>query len=100
MATSTETTSQYLTADSFCQLAGISRSTLGRWKQLGLIPYVQPAGKRGRLLFPANALEACQKLQSIPATRPLESAGSQPSKLRGRRPKWAAGAAEESPIQQ
>jgi excisionase family DNA binding protein len=58
----------------------LSTSTIRRLVRAKRIPFVQPSGKRGKLLFPPDAIER---------TSPAPSAGSVTSTpLAGRRPFW------------
>ena len=67
---------------------GLSLSTLHRLKTNGKIPCYQPAGKGGRLLFPANAIERCATATAQEQTT-LEPSASEPrDHLSGRRPNW------------
>jgi hypothetical protein len=77
---------KYVTADELAAQSRVSLSTIHRLKNAGKIPYFQPAGKRGRLLFPADAIE-----QSARPTSPLDdqtAAADLPKRLSGRLPKW------------
>lgn len=68
------------------QRTGLSASTIHRLKNAGRIPFFQPAGKGGRLLFPADAIE-----QAAQASEPRTAAiaiGDRPTRLSGRPPKW------------
>ena len=47
----------YLSITELSARSGLSVSTLHRLKKAGKIPCLQPAGKGGRLLFPADAIE-------------------------------------------
>ena len=73
---------EYLDIGELCAQTGLSRSTIHRLKRDGKIAFVQPAGKRGRVLFRRNAIELppvdSKTVQDIHAQPPL----------RGRRPKW------------
>ena len=44
----------YLTVDELSARTGLSLSSLHRLKKQGRIPFFQPAGKGGRLLFPSR----------------------------------------------
>ncbi|WP_410050395.1 helix-turn-helix domain-containing protein [Blastopirellula sp. J2-11] len=59
--------------------SGVPIVTLRRWAKAGRIPFFQPSGKNGRLLFSADAIQA--SIHSIPT-----SVRSAPRV--GRRPKW------------
>jgi len=46
-----------LTIEELSRHSRLSVATLHRLKRAGRIPYFQPAGKGGRLLFPVDAIE-------------------------------------------
>ncbi len=50
-------TPQLLTIKELCRRSSLSKATIHRLKKAGLIPFYQPAGKGGRVLFPADAIE-------------------------------------------
>jgi excisionase family DNA binding protein len=78
---------KYLTAEQLSRRYGLSTSTIHRLKKAGKIPFLQPAGKGGRLLFPADAIE--QSVQSIPQPAENQTGIADSSKrLSGRLPKW------------
>jgi hypothetical protein len=85
-------TRRYLSPHEFSRLSGLSLATVHRYLKTGKLPFCQPAGRRGRILIPADALAAAG-----PATLPDEAtAGSadpaSPSpthRLSGPRPRWA-----------
>jgi hypothetical protein len=93
----------YLTKAELARRSGLSPGTIQRYKDKELIPFFQPGGKGGRLLFPPNALEAAvarahqdesartdrtgQDYQAIP------TAGQR--KLPGPRPRWRARQSED-----
>jgi excisionase family DNA binding protein len=56
-ATDNSTNIQLLTIQELCAKYRLSISTIHRLKDQGKIPFYQPAGKRGKLLFPLNAIE-------------------------------------------
>lgn len=69
------------------QKIGLSVSTIHRLKNAGKIPFFQPAGKRGRLLFPADAIE--QAAASLPPLEEGQAPAADSSKrLSGRMPNW------------
>jgi len=47
---------QLLTVEVLSAASRLSVSTIHRLKRQGRIPFVQPAGKGGRVLFPADAI--------------------------------------------
>lgn len=50
-------TQQLLTISELSRQSQLSTATIHRLKKAGRIPYYQPAGKGGRVLFPADAIE-------------------------------------------
>lgn len=68
------------------QQYGLSVSTIRRLKDAGKIPFFQPAGKCGRLLFPADAIE--RAAQSLGSQTIATSDADRPTRLSGRAPKW------------
>jgi len=76
-----------LTIEELSRHARLSPSTIHRLKNAGLIPFYQPSGKGGRLLFPADAIERT-------ATAIAEAAGrgsnqtDRHQRLSGPRPAW------------
>ena len=78
----------YLSIRELSARTGLSVPTLHRLKTNGKIPCYQPAGKGGRLLFPANAIERCATATAQEQTT-LEPSASEPrDHLSGRRPNW------------
>jgi excisionase family DNA binding protein len=76
----------YLSAEELSALTGLSLSTIRRLKDAGKIPFFQPAGKCGRLLFPADAMEQAAQAPK-PQGAPIADA-ERPTRLSGRQPKW------------
>jgi len=65
--------------------SGLSESTIWRYKRQGLIPFVQPKGPNGRVLFPADALECSEDEPKVVA----RATANPPARLPGRKPKWS-----------
>lgn len=80
---------------------GLSESTIHRLKRAGKIPYFQPAGKGGRVLFPADALEKaspahpyhrqlegdiCPSINDVEPSETPKPATKSPRQ--GKRPRW------------
>jgi excisionase family DNA binding protein len=86
--------SRYLTVEELSRESRLSVSTLHRLKRAGKIPYYQPSGKGGRLLFPPDAIEhAVQASSSEPNSTSTDHV---PQRLAGPRPAWMQrGAATE-----
>jgi Helix-turn-helix domain len=58
----------------------LSTSTIRRLVRAKRIPFVQPSGKRGKLLFPPDAIER---------TSPAPNVDSDvPASLSGKKPRW------------
>lgn len=71
----------------FCSVKRLSPATVHRLKNAGKLPFYQPSGKGGKLLFPLNAIELAASAASAPSV-PSDAriAGSQ--RLSGPPPKW------------
>jgi hypothetical protein len=89
----------YLTKRELAASTGLSETTLQRYKDGGRIPFFQPAGKGGRLLFPPDAVEAAaaRARQEQQATTNEAGHTDQPGpnggvpgrrKLPGPQPRW------------
>lgn len=79
--------SQLLTVQELSVKSRLSVATIHRLKRQGKIPFYQPAGKRGRVLFPPDAVERAAQATSSSAAKAPGNAGS-PSHLSGPRPAW------------
>lgn len=82
-----DTSPQLLTLQELIDRSRLSAATIHRLKKLGKIPYLQPAGKGGRLLFPADAIERAACEAAKPASPVSSPAGSRPH-LSGPPPAW------------
>jgi hypothetical protein len=78
----------------FSQLSGLSLATVHRYLKKGKLPSVQPSGRRGRILIPADALERCgnttleaahPEQTTLPTAKPGAAPSPRPS---GPRPRW------------
>lgn len=80
-------TPKFLTLQELAQASRLSIATLHRLKQRGVLPYFQPSGKGGRLLFPRDAIErAAAAVDGDAASTPrLDSDRRGPA---GPKPKW------------
>ena len=87
----------YLSPQEFSRLSGLSLATVHRYLKKGRLPYRQPAGPRGRILIPADVLEAASpgapgKVPSDPAAASAAPGTNQPQETPERRsgppPKW------------
>jgi len=77
---------RYLNVEELSNQTGLSAATIYRLKNQGKIPYCQPAGKRGRLLFPADAIERAAQAAGQPLLAP-PTAKDHPH-LSGPSPAW------------
>lgn len=76
-----------VTIEELSRHSRLSVSTIHRLKRAGRIPYYQPAGEGGRLLFPPDAIErAGSSKDQIPAAGSDQGGGDQ--RLSGPRPAW------------
>ena len=78
----------YLTAADLSVRTGVSLSTIHRLKDRGKIPYFQPAGKGGRVLFPRDAIERARDSSQESAPPPYGHSGGFNGRLAGPRPAW------------
>jgi hypothetical protein len=88
---------RYLSPLEFSGLSGLSPVTVRRYLRNGKLPYRQPAGRRGRILIPADALEfldadtLSQRLPQAPVP-PHNLVNNSPPAIADRppgpRPKW------------
>jgi hypothetical protein len=49
---------QYLSPREFSKVSGLSLATVRRYLKGGKLPYLQPGGRRGRILIPVDILTA------------------------------------------
>src|SRR5690348_4366539 len=90
------TPKRFLSPRGFSELSGLSLATVRRYIKNGKLPYRQPAGRRGRILIPADALAAVSRTDapvrqdrapnSTLPPHPQTTAHSPP--LPGPRPRW------------
>ena len=73
---------KFLSIQELSELSGLSVSQLRRLVRAGKLPYHQPAGKGGKLLFPQDAIEQAGEFGSG-QPEPLA-----PKALPGRPPNW------------
>lgn len=78
--------SQLLTIRELSTKCRLSVSTIHRLKTEGKIPFYQPAGKRGRLLFPPDAIERAAEASYQPSPGPSHAEGHR--HLSGPPPTW------------
>jgi hypothetical protein len=88
---------RYLSPQQFSGLSGLSLATVHRYLRNGRLPYQQPAGRRGRLLIPADALELLSAATPpggpprpplSPSTTATTQAPVTPARPPGPRPRW------------
>ncbi|MEI8372318.1 MAG: helix-turn-helix domain-containing protein [Planctomycetota bacterium] len=82
-----EENSQLLTLKEFSDISKLSPATIHRLKQQGKIPYFQPSGPRGKLLFPADAVEQAANAVSNNSF-PASSGTEKKAHLSGPCPIW------------
>ena len=70
---------EYLNIKELSLLTGYSVTQLRRLVRSGVLPFMQPAGKGGRLFFASDALERANTAQKVSA--PV-------NRLSGKRPDW------------
>lgn len=76
----------YLDVDQLAAYTGLSTATIWRLKKAGKIPFFQPAGKNGRVVFPANAIELVE--QSERSSPQGSAKENEAERLPGPRPQW------------
>lgn len=90
------TSKRFLSPKELCELSGLSLATIHRYLKKGKLPYRQPAGPRGRILIPAEALTittisdapAQHAEATDPTLLPHAQTKAQLPPLSGPRPKW------------
>lgn len=73
-----------LTVSEFSARSRLSVATIHRLKDQNKIPFYQPAGKGGRLLFPADAIKLAAPKEDKPSSPPIDDRPH----LSGRSPAW------------
>jgi hypothetical protein len=76
-----------LTIDELSRHSRLSITTLHRLKKAGRLPYFQPAGKGGRLLFPVDAIERANNAAGELAGE-CQNSDRGDQRLSGPRPAW------------
>ncbi|MBL8826022.1 MAG: helix-turn-helix domain-containing protein [Planctomycetaceae bacterium] len=81
------TSPRFVDIKELSQQSGLSVSTITRLKNAGQIPFYQPGGKRSRVLFPIDAIEAggSPTMPPIPVT---ETPHQSPDRRKGPTPLW------------
>lgn len=79
---------RYVDIRELSALTRLSVSTIHRLKNKGWIPFYQPSGKGGKLLFPPDAIERAARCKGgQPSTSP-DVADEPPRRLSGPTPGW------------
>ncbi len=87
---------RFLSPREFSELSGLSLATIHRYLKNGKLPYRQPAGPRGRVLIPTEALAITpipnapmqQAAATAPPLLPHAQTTAQLPPLSGPRPRW------------
>ena len=82
----------YFDAKQLSQRCGLSITTIWRLKHAGKIPFYQPTGKNGRVLFPSDAIE--QAAGDTPTPTPNDALSEE---LSGPRPRWMSSSGLRKP---
>ena len=80
--------SQLLTLKEFSDLSKLSPATIHRLKRLGKIPFFQPSGPRGKLFFPADAVEQAANAASNDSFPAFSGTAKTKVHLSGPCPAW------------
>jgi excisionase family DNA binding protein len=85
-----QTPRKCLTIEELSQWTGLSVSTIRRRVKDGTIPFLQPGGRRSRIVFPPDIVERLIQITSQKSTNTEPIAVIPPEKpqRRGPRPKW------------
>jgi hypothetical protein len=88
---------RYLSPQEFSQLSGLSPATVHRYLRSGKLRHLQPAGPRGRILIPIDALDIPTGAPTGSAPEPTATSATStanspppatPRQLPGPRPLW------------
>jgi excisionase family DNA binding protein len=83
---------RYLSPQEFSQLSGLSLATVHRYLHKGKLRHLQPAGSRGRILIPIDALENPTSNGAKQLAETAGKASGEPpvtsKRLAGPRPLW------------
>ena len=82
--------SQLVDLKEICGVTRLSPATIHRLKNAGKLPFFQPSGKGGKLLFPLNAIELATSAASVPSV-PSDAGITGSQRLSGPAPKWLSG---------
>lgn len=83
-----EAAAELLTIKELSVHSRLSPATLHRLKRQGKLPYFQPSGPGGRLLFPTDAIEQCAAAVASEQTTQSATAREPRRHLSGRCPAW------------
>jgi hypothetical protein len=86
----------YLTIQELSFRSRFSVSQLRRLAKAGRLPYLQPGGPGGKLLFPLDALEQAAAAEGAD----VPHAPRTPRRLPGRRPQWMAAPDPDTPAEE
>ena len=80
----------HISIDEFSRQSGLAAITIRRYLRSGHLPYVQPGGRKHRILIPVTALERVKTpVSANPPPGALPAANPPPHY--GRKPGWKAG---------
>jgi excisionase family DNA binding protein len=82
---------KYLSPKEFAALTGLGIATVYRYVRSGQVPSEQPAGFKGRLMIPRDALDQFEGDTASPAAdpgHPTPPTGGTPQRLSGPSAKW------------
>lgn len=77
----------HLSIEEFSQQSGLAAVTIRRYLRKGKIPFVQPGGRKHRILIPVQALQNLQNPIPLKLPEPARQPTAQPV-LSGRKPRW------------
>lgn len=79
---------KYLSPDEYSLASGLSIATVHRYLKAGKVPFVQPAGPRGRILIPVEAIAPVATDLPVSNSPEVVVETPKPKPLAGSRPKW------------
>jgi excisionase family DNA binding protein len=87
---------RYLSPEEFNQLTGLSLATVRRYLKNGKLPFLQPGGRRGRILIPVDALaglplvvSGATPISDLAACSPPQTEiQNKPARIPGPQPRW------------
>jgi len=77
----------FVTPQEAAQIARTGTNTIRRWLEIGLLPKIQPSGKRGHIKIPRSSLDELLTPRN-PAQDSTTASGKSLKKLPGRIPEW------------